>query len=178
MSNKETSTLQSALDSVSSTIQSGIHAVTGNPGDKAAADRKQAEAEARSDLSHATVKAGPVTATADGVATDNKDRTDGSWNQTIGSGKEFIGGITGSEQLKQAGQRQNEEGKVQEAQGQLSDLGQGLKERAGGVLTGAVAGLTGDEQAKAAAQEQHDRGKTLQRGVEADLQKQADAERK
>jgi hypothetical protein len=90
----------------------------------------------------------------------------------------MLGNLVGNESLKQEGIRQNQEGKGQEAQGQLTDLGQGIKDRVGGTVSGAVAGLTGDADTKAAAQKQHDTGKTLQRGVEADLQKMADAEQK
>lgn len=79
----------------------------------------------------------------------------------------------GAEGLKQEGIRQNEEGKAQEAQGQLSDLGKGVHDRVGGTIGGAVAGLTGNQAQKAEAQRQHDDGKARQRGVEADLQKQA-----
>ena len=75
--------------------------------------------------------------------------------------------------MKQAGQRQNEEGKAQEAQGQLSDLGKGVGDRAAGTVGGMVAGLTGDRAEQERRQAQHDQGKTLQRGVEADVQKQA-----
>jgi uncharacterized protein YjbJ (UPF0337 family) len=31
------------------------------------------------------------------VAKDDPDRTAGSWNQTAGSAKEFVGGVIGSE---------------------------------------------------------------------------------
>jgi hypothetical protein len=44
-----------------------------------------------------------------------------------------------------------------------------------GTVGAAVAGLTGDSVEQAKRQEQHDVGKSLQRGVEADLQKQVDA---
>lgn len=47
-----------------------------------------------------------------------------------------------------------------------------------GTVGGAVAGLTGNEEAKKAYEQQHDLGKTSQRGVEAELQKQAEAEKK
>ena len=48
----------------------------------------------------------------------------------------------GAEGLRQEGMRQNEEGKAQEAQGQVKDLGKGLGDRVGGAIGGAVAGLT------------------------------------
>lgn len=38
-----------------------------------------------------------------------------------------------------------------------------------------MAGLTGDRENQQKYQDQHDVGKTLQRGVEYDIQKQADA---
>ena len=80
----------------------------------------------------------------------------------------------GAEGLKQEGIRQNQEGKGQEAQGQLSDLGKGVSDRIGGTVGAAVAGLTGNQESANAAQRQHDEGKARQRGVEADLQKEAD----
>jgi hypothetical protein len=55
----------------------------------------------------------------------------------------------------------------------LSDLGKGVQDRIGGAVGGAVAGLTGNDAQRAEAQRQHDDGKARQRGVEADLQKQA-----
>ncbi|EKG13527.1 CsbD-like protein [Macrophomina phaseolina MS6] len=175
MSDKNTSTLQSYVDSATSAVQSAIGSVTGNSADKKQADDKKAEAQAKDDLSHASAKAGPFTVSASGVAKDDPNRTEGSWNQTIGSGKETLGNLIGNESLKKEGARQNQEGKGQEAQGQLSDLGQGISDRVGGTVGGAIAGLTGNEKAKAEYEKQHDQGKTAQRGVEADLQKQADA---
>ena len=38
----------------------------------------------------------------------------------------------------------NEEGKAQEAAGQLNDLGGGIKDRVTGTVGGAVAGITGE----------------------------------
>lgn len=175
MSDKNTSTLQSYVDSATSAVQSAIGAVTGNPADKKEAENKKAEAQAKDDLSHASAKAGPFTVSSSGVAKDDPDRTQGSWNQTVGSGKETLGNLIGNESLKKEGARQNQEGQAQEAQGQLSDLGQGISDRVGGTVGGAIAGLTGNEKAKAEYEKQHDQGKTAQRGVESDLQKQADA---
>lgn len=172
-SKNPTSTLQSVIDSASSTLNSGIAAITGNSADQAKADQKKAEAQAESDLSHAGATVGGHSVSASGVAKNDPNRSAGSWNQTVGSGKEFVGGLVGSQAMKDEGRKQNEEGKAQEAQGQLSDLGQGVADRVQGSLGGAVAGLTGNrvDQEKYAAQ--HDQGKTLQRGVESDLQKQA-----
>jgi len=74
--------------------------------------------------------------------------------------------------LKRKGAQQNAEGKGQEAQGQLSDLGSGIGNRVAGTVGGAVAGITGDRDAQLTAQQQHDIGKTQQRGAEHDIQKQ------
>ena len=106
------------------------------------ADAKRATAEAEHDLSHTAAKAGPFTVTPSGAAKDDPNRSAGSWNQTVGSAKEAVGGLVGAEGLKQEGIRQNEEGKAQEAQGQVKDLGKGLSDRVGGTIGGAVAGLT------------------------------------
>ena len=130
-------------------------------------------ADAEHDLSHSAAKAGPFTVSGSGgVAKDDPDRTAGSWNQNVGAAKEAVGGFVGAEGLKQEGIRQNQEGKGQEAAGQVSDLGKGIHDRVGGTIGGAVAGLTGNDAQRAEAQRQHDEGKARQRGVEVDLQKQ------
>ena len=59
----------------------------------------------------------------------------------------------------------------------MNDLGKGIGDRIGGNIGAAVAGITGNEAQKEEARRQHDEGKARQRGVEADLQKQAEAER-
>jgi len=166
------STLQSYIDSASGTVSSVIGSITGNAGDQAKADQKKAEAQAESDISHAGANLGPVSVSASGVAANDPNRSAGSWNQTFGAGKEFVGNLVGAEGLKNEGIKQNQDGKAQEAQGQLNDLGQGVADRAKGALGGAVAGLTGDASEQEKRRLQHDQGKTLQRGVESDLQKQ------
>jgi len=169
-----TSTLQSYVDQASGAVQSAIGSITGSTGDKAQAEQKKGVADAEHDLSHSAAKLGPVTATpAGGIAKDDPNRSAGSYNQTVGSAKEFVGNLVGAEGLKQEGIRQNKEGQGQEAQGQLTDLGKGIQDRVGGTVGSAVAGLTGNTQAKEEHVRQHDDGKARQRGVEADLQKQA-----
>ena len=117
---------------------------------------------------------GPFAATPEGgVSKDNPDRAAGSWNQNVGAAKESIGGFVGAEGLKREGQQQNQEGKAQQASGQLSDLGGGGADRVTGALGGAVAGLTGDRAAQQKYQDMHDDGKAKQRSAEADIQKQA-----
>jgi uncharacterized protein YjbJ (UPF0337 family) len=168
-----TSTLQSYIDSASSTVQNALGSLTGNTADQAKADQKNAEAQAEHDLSHAGANLGPVSVSASGIAANDPNRQAGSWNQTVGAGKEFLGNVVGAEGLKQEGIKQNQDGKAQEAQGQLSDLGQGVTDRAKGALGGAIAGLTGDASEQEKRRLQHDQGKTLQRGVESDIQKEA-----
>ncbi len=80
--------------------------------------------------------------------------------------------------LKNSGRQQNLEGQQQEAKGQLSDLGSGMANRAQGTLGGAVAGLTGDKSGQEHYDQMRADGKAQQRGVEHDLQKKAEAERK
>jgi uncharacterized protein YjbJ (UPF0337 family) len=109
---------------------------------------------------------------------DSKDRSQGQWDQTVGSAKETFGNIIGSEDLKQQGREQNLQGQGQEAKGQLSDLGKGISDRAQGAIGGAVASLTGDRAEQARYNEMHDEGKTRQRGVELDMDKQAAAQHK
>ena len=119
-------------------------------------------------------KVGPFAVSGSGgVSKDSSDRTEGSWNQTVGSAKESFGNLVGAEGIKAEGIQQNREGKGQEASGQLSDLGTGIGDRVQGAFGSAVSGLTGDKDAQAKYQHQHDDGKTAQRSVEADIQKQA-----
>jgi uncharacterized protein YjbJ (UPF0337 family) len=142
---------------------------------QAQGESRKDTAAAEHDLSHSAAKAGPFSVTpSGGVAKDNSDRTEGSWNQNVGAAKEALGGFVGAEGLKQEGIQQNKEGKGQEAAGQVNDLGKGIGDRLGGTVGGAVAGLTGNAAQKEEAQRQHDEGKARQRGVEADLQKQAE----
>lgn len=91
----------------------------------------------------------------------------------MGSAKETVGNLVGAEGLKKEGREQNQQGQAREAAGQLSDLGGGMADRARGTVGGAVAGAMGNEQAKKEYEAQHDTGKTLQRGAEADINKQA-----
>ncbi|PMD23695.1 hypothetical protein NA56DRAFT_568171 [Hyaloscypha hepaticicola] len=173
MSDKNTSTLQSYVDSATGAVQSAIGSLTGNTSDQNAGEAKKSKAELENDASHATAKIGNFSASSSGAITkDDPNRSDGSWNQTIGSAKETVGNLVGSEDLKRSGAQQNAEGKAQEAQGQLNDFGSGLANRATGAVQGAVAGITGDREAQLKAQEQHDIGKTQQRGAEHDIQKQ------
>ena len=170
----QTSTLQGYVDQATGAVQSALGSVTGSTADKAQGENRKTAAEAEKQASHTAAKAGPFTVSpSGGVAKDDPNRSAGSWNQNVGAAKEALGGFVGAEGLKQEGIQQNREGKGQEAQGQMSDLGKGVQDRVGGTIGSAVAGLTGNAAQKTEAQRQHDEGKARQRGVEADLQKEA-----
>ncbi|KAF2157342.1 hypothetical protein K461DRAFT_273499 [Myriangium duriaei CBS 260.36] len=177
MSNSEPSTLQAISDKVTGGVQSLVGSLTGSTTDQARGDNKQAKADAENDASHVGGNIGGYSVSASGVAKNDSDRSDGQWNQTIGAGKETIGGLLGAEGLRQEGIKQNQDGKAQEAQGQVGDLGKGISDRVGGTVGGAVAGLTGNRVEQERRQQQHDQGKTLQRGVEAELEKKDQANR-
>jgi uncharacterized protein YjbJ (UPF0337 family) len=138
------------------------------------AEQKKAEADARQDISHAGANIGGYSVSAQGIAENDPNRSAGSWNQTVGAGKEAVGGALGLEGMRKAGEQQNAEGKGQEAQGQDNDLGKGISDRVSGTVGGAFAGLTGDEAEKKRRELQHDQGKTLQRGVESEVTKKAE----
>merc|ERR1712225_117645 len=177
-SNDNTSSLQSVMDTATGYINSGIAAVTGSAGDQAKADQYKTKGEAESDLSHTAAKAGPFTISSSGApAKDNSQRTQGQWDQTVGSAEDTVGNLVGSADLKQQGREQNLQGQSQEAKGQLSDLGKGVSDRVQGAVGGAAAALTGDRAEQQRYADIHDEGKTRQRGVELDLDKQAAAQK-
>ena len=61
----------------------------------------QRVADAEHDLSKAGAKVGPVNLSTTGEATiENKDRRDGQWNETVGSIKQAVGNVIGSQDLK------------------------------------------------------------------------------
>lgn len=80
--------------------------VTGSEPDKRQGEQKQDIADARDAASHTGANVGGYSVSSSGVAKNNPDRSEGSWNQTIGSGKEFVGGALGMEGLKKEGQQQ------------------------------------------------------------------------
>ncbi|KAK5632089.1 hypothetical protein RRF57_007803 [Xylaria bambusicola] len=175
--NDNTSTLKSTIDGVTGAVQNAIGSITGSTADQTKGEAKQHKADAEYDASQATVKIPGLTASSSGAVTkDDPDRGAGKYNQTMGSAKETIGGLVGSENLKAAGRQQNEEGQAQEAKGQVNDYVSGVSDRVAGTVGGAFAGITGNKKAQAEYQNQHDTGKTQQRGAEHDIQKKADAE--
>ncbi|KAL2023170.1 hypothetical protein VTK56DRAFT_3776 [Thermocarpiscus australiensis] len=176
MSDNNASTLKSYVDSATGAAQNLVGKITGSTGDEAQGKAKQDKAQTEYDASHATVKLPGMAASSSGaVAKDHPDRTAGSWNQTAGSAKEFVGSAIGNETLKQAGREQNRAGQEQEARGQLNDYASGVGDRVTGAVGSAVAGLTGDRSKQAEYQDRHDAGKSQQRGAEYDMQKQAEA---
>ncbi|MCJ1243234.1 hypothetical protein MMC30_000431 [Trapelia coarctata] len=176
MSNSNPSTLQSYIDSATGAIQSAVGSITGNTADQAHGDARQTQAQHENAASHQTNKLGPISATpSGGVSVDNPNRSEGSWNQTVGSAKETVGNVFGAEGLKREGREQNARGQGQEAQGMLSDLGEGVSGRVKGTVGSAVAGLTGDREEQAKYNMQRDNAKAQQRSAEAGIQKQADA---
>lgn len=118
---------------------------------------------------------GPISADPNtgAVAKDDPNRTTGSWDQTVGSAKEALGNLVGSESLRQQGARQNADGKAQEARGQLQDWGQGVSDRAEGAVKSVGAAVLGDRAEEDKWREVHDEGKVRQRGAEADMEKKA-----
>jgi len=101
------------------------------PQSTAAATKSAAASE--KEASHSVGKVGPLAfSPSGGVAADDPNRSEGNWNQTIGSGKEALGGLLGAEGLKMEGERQNKEGRAQEARGQVNDFGSGVEGRVHG----------------------------------------------
>lgn len=175
----ENSTLNSYVEGATGAVQSALGNLTGSTGDQAKGQVRKDNAELEHDASHATAKLPGGTISGSGAAVkDDPNRSEGSWNQTVGSAKETLGNVIGNESLKSAGRQQNLEGQQQEAKGQLSDFGSGISNRAQGTLGGAVAGLTGDKAEQAKYDQMRAEGKTQQRGAEHDIQKQAEADRR
>ncbi|RCI12830.1 hypothetical protein L249_0979 [Ophiocordyceps polyrhachis-furcata BCC 54312] len=170
------STISSYVSSAAGAVQSAVGSLTGNTADQNKGEARKEEAKAEYDASQAAIKVPGATVSSSGaVVKDDENRNQGSWNQTVGSAKEAVGGLVGSESLKQTGREQNLEGQKQEAKGQLSDMGSGLANRAQGTVGGAVAGLTGDKKGQEHYEQMRAEGKSLQRGVEHDMQKQVEA---
>merc|ERR1712093_473386 len=95
MSDKNTSTLQSYIDSASGAAQSALGSLIGSNADKTAGENKKAEADLKNDASHAGANIGGYSVSASGVAQNDPNRSAGSWNQPLGSGKETLGNLLG-----------------------------------------------------------------------------------
>jgi len=145
---------------------------------KAKGEAHKSAAEAEKDASHTVGKLGPyAVSSSGGISSDDPRRTQGNYDQTMGSAKQALGGLVGSESMQQEGQQQNASGKGMKAEGQLADFGSGLKDRAQGAIQGGVAGLTGDREKQEKYQTMHDDAKTKQRSAEQDMQKVAEAQK-
>ncbi|EPS45235.1 hypothetical protein H072_758 [Dactylellina haptotyla CBS 200.50] len=164
------------LQGIAGTVQSGIGQLTGNTKDIQDGENKNAAAVEINTRSHTANKLGPATATAEGgIHIDNADRQQGSWDQTIGSGKQFLGDLIGNESLKAQGRTQYDEGVKRETSGQVSDLAEGFSNRVSGAV-GAMIAM--DQQEKEKFNQQHDDGKAAVRSVQHDLQNRADADQR
>ncbi|MCJ1265349.1 hypothetical protein MMC22_005226 [Lobaria immixta] len=173
MADKEASSGKSYIDSAIAAGQSVLGSITGNQADKDQAANTKSQAADEKDLSHTVGKVGPFAATPQGgVSVDDPSRAEGSYNQTVGSAKESLGGLIGSQGLKKEGQQQNAEGKGQEAEGQLKDYGGGIGDRVKGGAESAFKGLVGDREGEEKARVRHDDGKAQQRSAEQDIIKQ------
>jgi uncharacterized protein YjbJ (UPF0337 family) len=65
---------------------------------KNAGEAKKNKGQLENDASHATAKLGNYSVSSSGAITkDDPNRSEGSWNQTIGSAKETVGGLIDSE---------------------------------------------------------------------------------
>ncbi|KAJ5769416.1 hypothetical protein N7520_003975 [Penicillium odoratum] len=177
MSDGNSSTLGSYMNQATGAAQRVIGSITGDSSTQNKGEAAQAQAKVQDQNSHTTAKLGPVSADPNTGATavDDSNRSNGSWDQTVGSAKESLGNLIGNESLRKAGVEQNASGKEQEARGQLKDLGQGIHDRAQGTLGGIGAAVLGDREEEKKYQDMHDEGKARQRGVEADIQKRQGA---
>lgn len=192
MSAENNSTLKSYVDSATGAAQRAVGSVTGNSSTKVSAlfllcsssqtntlqtegEATQSQASAEHTASHTTAKMGPVTAdpATGATATDNPKRNNGTWDQTMGSAKESLGNLTGYEGLRREGVDQNARGKATEAEGQLKDFGEGIKDRATGGLGKVAAAAKGDRAEEQKWEDMHDQGKVQQRGAEVDMQRRA-----
>ncbi|KAL4784158.1 hypothetical protein BJX76DRAFT_328132 [Aspergillus varians] len=93
-----------------------------------------------------------------------------TWDQTVGSGKEMLGNLTGYNGLREEGIEQNARGKQAEAQAQLQDLGAGATDRVVGGINKVKASVTGDREEEQKAEKIHDAGKQQQKAAEAEIQ--------
>lgn len=121
---------------------------TGNPADKREAEARHNHATAEHELSKAGASVGPLNISASGVTVDNEDRTQGKKDQTIGSGKEFVGNLFGNDSLTREGKQQNASGEGQEAFGQVKNYVGGAADRVTGTIGAAAANLVGNKDAQ------------------------------
>jgi len=165
--------VNSALGTAESTLgraQGAIGDALGNKTLKDLGDSYVKSGEERTTQSSGTAAAGPFSATSKGgVAKENSDRTEGSWNSTVGEGKEKVGNFVGSDSLRKSGVEQNAQGVGQKAAGQFKDTAQGLGESIQGNVGGAAAGLVGNNVEKEKLYRKAEDGKARLAGVHNDV---------
>jgi indoleamine 2,3-dioxygenase len=81
--------------------------------------------------------------------------------------------MVGSENIRRAGIEQNQQGKADEAKGQLQDFGEGIADRSRGAVRGVGAALTGDRAEEDRQREMHDAGKQKQKEAEEQMERRA-----
>ncbi|MCJ1366724.1 hypothetical protein MMC16_005854 [Acarospora aff. strigata] len=170
----------SYMESAKGAAQSVMGAITGN--NQAGQPSSSTHHHPTTDPSHSSSsssssisKIGPLATspTTGAISTDDPNRATGSYNQTIGSGKETLGNLLGAQDLKRSGAEQKRQGEGQEAQGQLSDFGSGIGDRVAGKVGMVGAVVMGDEEAERRERERHDVGKTLQGSAERGMERSA-----
>lgn len=122
--------------------------MTGNPADKQAAADKHNHADVERSASKSGASVGPFNVAPSGVTVDNEDRTKGKKDQTVGSGKEFVGNLFGSKSLADEGKQQNAQGEGREAAGQVKDLAGGAVDRVTGAVGSGIAAAAGNKDAE------------------------------
>lgn len=96
--NQPPSTLQSYVDSATGAVQSAIGGLTGNSGQEKQGEVAQDQAKKEHEASQASAKIGGYSVSSSGgIAKDDPNRAQGSWDQTVGSAKEAVGGLIGNE---------------------------------------------------------------------------------
>ncbi|GKZ28210.1 hypothetical protein AbraIFM66950_000021 [Aspergillus brasiliensis] len=168
------STVKSYIDQATGMVQRAAGSLTGDSPTHSTGTATQSQGEAEHAASQNNfTKLGPVTAdpATGATATDHPQRSNGSWDQTVGSAKESLGNLIGNEGLRKAGQEQNAAGKQAEAEGQVRDWQEGVKGRAKGAVGKVAAAATGDDEEEQKWRDIHDEGKVRERGVEQEVQK-------
>lgn len=89
----------------------------------------------------------------------------------MGSAKESLGNLVGSEQLRRTGQDQNAAGKQQESRSQVADWGEGVSERAKGAVGSVGAAVRGSAEDERRFQGMRGAGRERQRGAERDMER-------
>ena len=125
------------------------------------------------DNSSKSASVGPFTANTEGGAIKNHpDRTEGSWDQKVGSVKENVGSFVGSDSLEESGNRQHAEGTGKKASGQMSDTATGIGESIKGTVGGAAAYVTGNNVKKNEMDQKAEDGKARVQSVRDDQKKE------